>query len=1084
MSVVRVTERRSVAAGSFEAWVAFDDHGDHEVRVGDPLLGEPGGEELLAWYFEEHLRFPFLDRDRAAAAERLLADYGCQLFGQLFEADSDCAYGFRRARDAGFDGYQLEIVGGTDFQRLHWEALRESPQATPLGIRMPVVRRVQRPVQAFDVEAPGPTLNVLVVTARPHGPSDVGYRTVSRPLMAALRQAQIPLNVDLVRPGTWETLKQHLEDARDAHGSGWYGIVHFDVHGAVARMEQLLTDGQSRLAFGAADGEAARNEDAYLFFETPSRGDSAAVAASRVAALLGEHRVPVAVLNACQSAMQWGSEASLAQSLVQAGVPVAVGMAYSVTVTAAERMMPEIYRQLADGKEIVDAVHKARSKLFEYRARRAYFDQELELDDWVLPVAFSQRPVRLRPRDASPAEESEIYARKARLQGEPEPEYGFLGRDLDIQEIERRVLSSEGRNELLVHGMAGAGKSTLLDHLAWWWQATGLVDRVFRFSYEDRAWTCTQVFHEIINRLLTGADRSLAESRPESLSDPETDEKLERVADLLRAQRHLLILDNAESVTATPASIPHALTGPEQDRLRRFLSRLRGGKTIVLVGSRGTEQWLAAGTFTDNTYNLGGLDPQAASELVERVLRRHGGGLPSTAGETAALRSLTELLGGFPLALTVVLPAVAASTPSHVLELLRRGEARTDPESVIRNALELSHGRLDPALQHSLLMLAPFTGVVPTNALDEYRRSLDEHEEVRQLGGLDIPGAIKAAIDVGLAVEESVNHVRLQPTLPFFLRTRLADRPALLDAIGRAHRDLYEQLGQELYLTLQSNDPAERGAGLALTYAEYANLTSALAQALADGLPLIPLVTALEEYLDQTHQETARAELLEKAIIAVEGAGDAERNVELAGFHNLAGVAALARHELADARRHHEQELAILEPLGDRQALARTHHQLGIVAQEQRRFGDAEHYFKQALEIKLEHEDRHGAASTYHQLGRVAQEQRQFDEAQRYNKQALEIELEYNDRPSASVTYHQLGVVAMEQRRLEEAERYYNQALEIKLEYKDRHSAASTYHQLGIVAQEQRDLAQAERYYKQSLEIELEYNDRHGAAVT
>src|SRR6185437_13068719 len=102
------------------------------------------------------------------------------------------------------------------------------------------------------------------------------------------------------------------------------------------------------------------------------------------------------------------------QSLVQAGVPVAVGMAYSVTVTAAERMMPEIYRQLADGKEIVDAVHKARSKLFEYRARRAYFDQELELDDWVLPVAFSQRPVRLRPRDASPAEEKEIYARKAR----------------------------------------------------------------------------------------------------------------------------------------------------------------------------------------------------------------------------------------------------------------------------------------------------------------------------------------------------------------------------------------------------------------------------------------------------------------------------------------------------------------------------------------------------------------------------------------------------------------------------------------------------------------------------------------------
>ena len=39
---------------------------------------------------------------------------------------------------------------------------------------------------------------------------------------------------------------------------------------------------------------------------------------------LAEHRVPVAVLNACQSAMTDASEASLAWHLVEAGVPAAV----------------------------------------------------------------------------------------------------------------------------------------------------------------------------------------------------------------------------------------------------------------------------------------------------------------------------------------------------------------------------------------------------------------------------------------------------------------------------------------------------------------------------------------------------------------------------------------------------------------------------------------------------------------------------------------------------------------------------------------------------------------------------------------
>ena len=269
------------------------------------------------------------------------------------------------------------------------------------------------------------------------------------------------------------------------------------------------------LASGAAETETGQYQFAtvpanangggrkpVLFFETGEEGRAEAVSTDAVAELLVEHRVPVAVMNACQSAMQaHESEASLAQRLVEAGVPVALGMAYSVTVSAAELMMPVVYGQLAEGSDLLAAVHAGRRRLFDHKPRRAYFDQQLALEDWVLPVVFWQRPVQIQPALPTPEQQAAIFERQARLVDEPSPEYGFVGRDLDVQAIERRLLSDAASNELLVHGLAGAGKSTLLEHLGWWWQATGLVGEVFRFSYEDRAWTANQIVQAIAERL-------------------------------------------------------------------------------------------------------------------------------------------------------------------------------------------------------------------------------------------------------------------------------------------------------------------------------------------------------------------------------------------------------------------------------------------------------------------------------------------------------------------------------------------------------------------------------------------------------
>ncbi len=1074
MTVVTITEVPGGADGAFAARVGFGDGAEYEVTVTPP--GDASGERLLAWYFEEHLRFPFLDRDKERQAVAGLRQYGESLFWQVLGGAA--AHDYRRLRERSFDGCRLEVTGSAGFQLLHWESLRDPELEEPLSVRLPVTRRVALLPSKFELPPDQPTLNILLVTARPFGRRDVGYRTISRPLLDALQQASIPVTVDLVRPGTWEALRDHLRDRARRGGSGWYQVAHFDLHGGFSEfgeLEELRSAGT--LLFAGPRVEAFEGKRPFLFFETAQEGKAAAVPAADVARLLAEHRVPVAVLNACQSAMQDGSEASLAQHLVAAGVPAAVGMAWSVTVSAAERAMPVLYGQLARGADPVAALHAARQALHDDPARRAYFDQDLNLEDWVLPVGYSQQPVPLRLRPMDEAEQAAFYQRQADTGQEPVTEYGFVGRDLDIQAAERLLLAGPDSGELLVQGMAGAGKSTFLMHLGWWWQRTGLVQQVFRFSWEDRAWTAAQIIREIRSRLLSPVEQARADLMPAAA-------QLEQAAGLLRASRNLLILDNAESITATPAAIPHAIDPAEQAQLHTLLSRLRGGQTLVLIGSREAEAWLAAGSFGENIYPLPGLDPQAASTLTDRILRRHHAQrwLDDEA-ERQALAGLTELLGGYPLPMTVVLPALAAAAPSRVLAELKAGDPGADPARKIIAAIGYSHGRLDPDLQEALLLLAPFTAVIPSSeALAEYRRFLVEDASAGISGEPDLDGAVAEAVRVGLATPHPQlgGWVQVQPVFPYFLRTRLRDRPALREAADRAHYQLYTRVGPELHqLLTKPGDPQARATGQAYTRAEYANLTSALAWGQRAGQPIRNLVFPLEEYLDQARQETARRKLLDDAIAAYPAPSGEALQLELAGLHGLAGGAAVQQHRLGDARHHHEAELQLRQAIGDNRGQATTYGQLGRVAQEQRRLEEAEAAYRQALDIFLEFGDRHSAAIAYHQLGRVAQEQRRFAEAEAAYRQALDIKLEFGDRRSAASTYHQLGVVAQEQRRFAEAEGFYRQALDIFLEFGDRHSAASTYHQLGQVAQEQRRFEEAEAAYRQALGIYLEFGDRH-----
>ncbi len=122
--------------------------------------------------------------------------------------------------------------------------------------------------------------------------------------------------------------------------------------------------------------------------------------ASRVAAVLADGRVPVAVLNACQSgAVGKDLEASVATALLNAGCAAVVAMAYSVYAVAAAEFMAAFYETLFTGASVGQAVTAGRRRLSARDGRPS--PKDLPLADWLFPVHYLARTSG-SPRPAPP----------------------------------------------------------------------------------------------------------------------------------------------------------------------------------------------------------------------------------------------------------------------------------------------------------------------------------------------------------------------------------------------------------------------------------------------------------------------------------------------------------------------------------------------------------------------------------------------------------------------------------------------------------------------------------------------------------
>lgn len=1087
-----------------------------------------GDLDELRWYLEDYLRVPFgVYEDRGAAVADSLREWGTNMFSALFGAGpARDAYVRFRSRAAWPGGAEIVVRSASPaWLGLPWELLYDPQRPAPVALDgVSISRSVPAGGQGAAFRAEGDRLRVLIVISRPSGTQDVGYQMIARPLMRGLEGVRGQVDVDVLRPPTLDALAETLRAARDAGRP--YQIVHFDGHG--------MLDGR-RAAPPAGYGTSGQG---MLVFEKPG-GGADRVPAARVAQVLDDARVPVVVLNACQSgAIGKELEAAVATRLLAGGASVVVAMAYSVYAVAAAEFMTVFYERLFAGDTVGEAVRAGRAQMAQHPERPSP-KGDLPLDDWLVPVHYQRREVRFpRLRTASRAEVS-LTGALQRLR-EPDVSSGplaatgaFVGRDDLFYTLEA---AARGQQVVVLHGAAGTGKTELARAFGRWWRDTGGAERpewVIWHSFEPGvASSGLDGMIAAVGQQAFGADFAV--------HDAETRRRL--VCDLLREHRLLVILDNFESVRSMPE---HSAATDEADcaELKDFLAQAAAGRGMLLVTSRTPEAWLGG----VRQIHVGGLRHHEAIEYAGLLLDP----FPAAAARRGdrAFGELLEWLDGHPLSMRLIMPRLETMDAATILAglcgaapLPEAGDGGRTMSLSASIAYSMNH--LDAADQRLLVAVSVFQGAVNARILGAFSA---RDQVPRRFAGTDTASwaeVLERASRVGLLTTLATGMYAIHPALPAYLAEqwkagdpeaaaaeRAAAERALLDAcasyglwltqqidegdaalayrlMGWQRRTLGHMLadalngglwGQAFAIAVPLNEYWNRG-GMAVEADAWADRAQ-LALEGPDGTlpPPDGLAGALWRFflgakanrLNLTGQHDAAAAIYARIndMVAAQPGSPGQQETLAIGYHQQ-GVAALKRGDLDAAEGWHRKSLEVWERDGDRIRVAGNYHQLARIEQERGHLEKAEEWHKKVLAIHEEIGSKQDIAASHHELGFVAQELERWDEAEEHYLRALAIKEHLNDRPAMTTTYLQLGTLAHKRAILTQnggiltdAQRWYHKALAIQEELDDRPGKAKTYYQLGVLAQTVRKLDEAEQWYSKAVPIFQELGDRTSMVI-
>lgn len=874
----------------------------------DPLNEQD--RSALRWYLEEYLSFPYgAERDKAARIAEKIKVWGAALFEQVFAFKNKTMLAqqdfYKEANRMGLGSCELCIVSeDAIFLSIPWEILYDDSIAG--GYVSPMMAGMYRChdlVAQPNTKRPevnkGP-LRVLLVVARPYGERDIGYRTIARPMLEALRSLQTNVELEILRPPTFDEFQKKLGEKKN-----YYHIVHFDGHG------DYLVDEDGTNDRGSGIG--------CLVFENEDGTDDI-VTSTCLGDLLAECGVPFFVLNACRSAEVGKQDAfsSVASQLISIGAQGVIAMSYSVYADAAVLFMQCLYKKLVSGDSLVKAMTAARRKLMSSPDRQSVIGK-LQLQDWMLPVLYQQCSDSVLSYVDGRLENNKAHhsdGKTTRLENIlnicPEGQYGFIGRDYDFLRIER-ALRNPDNHGVILYGTGGVGKTELAYGFArWYYETGGCSGGVFVTNFKYKA-----DLGQIIGAI-TGFGKEFSQFSEKA--------QCKRAITYLKQNSCLLILDNVETVAGYPGNWQVLASTEEKEKIDNFLRELRGGKSRVLLTTRKpVEEWL---TVAYSILEVKGLVAIDAEQMANRILTDKKINV-NRFQDDPRYSQLIKYLNGHPRSMESVLPLLRQLSPQQIIDAIDR-RAEGIGARIADASLECAIDGLSEIARRHLPFIGMFTTFVLTDTLTTLFTPNNASGELY----LEIQGVIPdrktwevvltEAVNAGLMCCKSQGIYQLPPTLPpvlyrqFLVTKGEANLRRLENEFIRFYSWLSEYLREQL---LRGNE-----GSLIILSTEEGNFLRALRLAVENELwkDILYIVRSLGRFYESRGRyregETLCAELLKVIGREVPSETDRERGNLWVYLLGEKTNVAIHRNDLTTAQSQCNMVIAWLTPWKDENA--------------------------------------------------------------------------------------------------------------------------------------------------------------------
>lgn len=787
-----------------------------EATIGFSLSDQE--QEDLRWYMEDYLqRAPAVEPVTVEQVEALLRARGEELYRLVLAANLDTQAIWFAVRNELAD-LRVEITAGVaEAASIPWELMRDPQSDSAISLRVRAFVRVQSNPNIGFVPVPPAAegrIRLLYVACRPGGTDDVALRVIFNRLLQDLGGDLARFEITALRPPTFERLQAALTDAAAAGRP--YHIVHFDGHGVYEDLSQTTLADWLRAISALTLGGPRKGKHGYLLFEHPdSREKMRPVSGEELGKLLHDTGVPVLALNACQSAMHeaTGGQAqqaapqqpqsairnphsafesvhdavraigSLAQAVVDQGIPAVLGMRYSVYVVTASQYIGQLYASLAKGRPFGEAASEGRKHLARNPDRWVGL-QPRPLQDWFVPVVYEAMPIHLLPsggtavadrlktgltRDLDPVQTNPALLRYV-------PDTGFIGRDETLLLLDRAF---DSHPVVLLHAYAGQGKSAAAVEFARWYAVTGGLGpqpAVLLTSFEGPV-----DLNDALNQVGAFFGPLLQANGIEwhSLNQPGARRSL--VTQIFRQIAVLWIWDNVEPVAGFPAGAESQWTAAEQAELADFLKQIsldRATQAKILLTSRRDEAaWLRGIPYRVAMPRMSREDASRLALVLgeERGLARE---------EVAGWGPLLDYCAGNPLTLRIIAgQAVRMGLRSQdeiaaFIRAVREGEQPIQDEDRSQGRDRSLAASLDYGFRHAfradelpiIALLHLFQGTVEVAAFALMGAGDYALPELAGKTPEQLTSLLDRAREVGLLTHLGDTYYTIHPALPWYLR--------------------------------------------------------------------------------------------------------------------------------------------------------------------------------------------------------------------------------------------------------------------------------------------------------------------------